>query len=88
MIHIKAMYFFIIHLTHVNVCKSMGKSCSCMQFIKAVFSTTSHVRIRISTASHVRIRIRYCKSCENLYQVLQFTCAASERAMKSKVRMT
>ena len=30
------------------------------------------------TASHAR---------ENPYQVLQVTCAASERAMKSKVRM-
>ena len=34
--------------------------------------------------SHMRIRIRYCKSP---YQVLQVTCAASERAMKSKVCM-
>ena len=46
------------------------------------------MRIRISTASHARIRIRYCKSRENPYQVLQVTCAASERAMKSKVRMS
>ena len=30
---------------------------------------------------------QYCKSRENPYQVLQVTCAASERAMKSKVRM-
>ena len=35
----------------------------------------------------MRIHIRYCKSHENLYQVLQVTCAASERAMKSKVCM-
>ena len=39
------------------------------------------------TASYARIRIRYCKSRENLYQVLQVTCAVSERAMKLKVRM-
>ena len=39
------------------------------------------------TTSHARIRIRYYKSRENPYQVLQVTCAASERAMKSKVRM-
>ena len=38
------------------------------------------------TASHARIRIRYCKSRENPYQVLQVTCDASEHAMKSKVR--
>ena len=30
---------------------------------------------------------QYYKSCENPYQVLQVTCAASERAMKLKVRM-
>ena len=30
---------------------------------------------------------QYYKSHENPYQVLQVTCAASERAMKSKVRM-
>ena len=54
---------------------------------KLYFFTPSHVRIRISTASHTRIRIRYYKSRENLYQVLQVMCAASERAMKSEVRM-
>ena len=30
---------------------------------------------------------QYCKSRENPYQVLQVTCAAYERAMKSEVRM-
>ena len=30
---------------------------------------------------------QYYKSRENPYQVLQVTCAVSERAMKSKVRM-
>jgi len=39
------------------------------------------------TGSHVRICIRYCKSRENPYHVLQVTRAASKRAMKSKVRM-
>ena len=49
------------------------------------------------TTSHARIRIRYYKSCENPYQVLQVrenpyqvlqvTCAVSECAMKSKVRI-
>ena len=53
----------IICLTHT----SMGKPCSCMQFIK----------------SH----IFYYKSRENPYQVLQVMHAASECAMKSKVRM-
>ena len=32
-------------------------------------------------------RIFYCKSRENLYQVLQVMCTASERAMKSEVRV-
>ena len=35
----------------------------------------------------MRICIRYCKSRENLYQVLQVTCAVSKSAMKSKVHM-
>ena len=44
---------FIIRLTQANVCESIGKPCSCMQFSKS--------RI-FFTASHVQIRIRYCKS--------------------------
>ena len=54
---------------------------------KPYFFTTSHATIRISTTSHARICIRYYKSRENPYQVLQVTCAASERAMKLKVCM-
>ena len=46
-------------------------------------STKLLQHIRISTASHARIRIRYYKSRENPYQVLQVTCAASEHAMGS-----
>ena len=73
---------------YTNVWESMGKPCSCMQFIKSrIFFNTSHTRIRISTASHARIRIRYCKSRENPYQVLPVLCTASERAMKSKVKI-
>ena len=65
------------HMSNVNAWKSMGKPCSCMWFMKS--------------------RIFYCESCENpyqyykshedLYQVLQVTRAASECAMKLKVRM-
>ena len=33
---------FIIRLTHVNVSESMGKPCSCAEFIKAVFFYKSH----------------------------------------------
>ena len=39
-----------------------------------------------SCTQFIKSRIFYYKSRENLYQVLQVTCAASERAMKSKVR--
>ena len=62
----------IIHLTHVNVWESIGKPCSCMQFRKScIFYYKSHVN-----------PYQYCKSCENLYQVLQVTCTVSERAMR------
>ena len=64
---ISRIYGIIVRLTHANAWESMGKPCSCAQFIKS--------------------RIFYCKSRENPYQVLQVTCAASECAMKSKVRM-
>ena len=46
---------------------------------------TSYVRICISTTSYMRICIRCSKSHENPYQVMQVTCAASERGMKSMV---
>ena len=61
--------------THANVWESMGNPCNCKQLTKAVFFTTSHVRIRI----------RYCKSHKNLYQYCHVH--ASERAMKLKVCM-
>ena len=41
----------IIRLTHTDVWESMGKPCSCMQFIRSCIFTTSHARICISTAS-------------------------------------
>ena len=69
--------FIIICLTHTNVWESMGKPCSCMQLIKS----------RIFYYKSRENPYQYCKSRENLYQILQVTCAASERAMKSKVRM-
>jgi len=46
--------FIIIRVTHTNVWESMGKPCSCIQFIKAIFLQV--------TTSHVKIHIRYCKS--------------------------
>ena len=48
--------------------------CSWMQFIKS--------RIFFSTTS--QNPYQYYKSRENLYQVLQVTCAAPERAMESR----
>ena len=68
---------FIIRLTHANVWESMGKPCSCMQFIKS----------RIFYCKSRENPYQYYKSHENPYQVLQVTHTASERAMKSKVRM-
>ena len=90
--------FFIIRLTHANVWESMGKLCSCTQFIKShIFyykSCENPCQVLQVTrefvsgnASHMRIRIRYYKSRKNPYQVQQVTCGASECAMKSKVRM-
>ena len=67
----------IICLTHANVWESVGKPCSCMQFIKScIFYCKSR-----------KIPYQYYKSHENPYQVLQVTHTESEHAMKSKVRM-
>ena len=73
----------------------MGVNGEALQLCIVLFFTTSHVRIRINTTSHMticisttsyaRIHIRYYKLRENPYHILQVTCAASERAMKSNV---
>ena len=55
----------IIHLTHTNVWESMGKPCSCMQFIYKKPSFLLQVSENV---------YQYCKSCKNPYQVLQVTC--------------
>ena len=60
---------FIIHLTHVNVWKSMGKPCSFMQF-------------RIFYCKSRENPYQYYNSHENPYQVLQVMCAVSDRAMR------
>ena len=44
-------------INYANVWESMGKPCSCMQFIKTCNFTISHARIHISSTSLVRIRI-------------------------------
>ena len=77
----------IICLTRANVWESMGKPCSCTQFIK---SRIFYYKSRENLYQYCKSRenpYQYCKSRENPYQVLQVTCAVSERAMKSKVRM-
>ena len=74
---VMVLLFIIIPLIHANVWQSMGKPCSCMQFIKS----------RIFYSKSRKNPYQYYKSRENLYQVLQVTRAASEHAMKLKVRM-
>lgn len=51
------------------------------------FFIASLMTIRISTTSYMRICIRCCMSRENPYQVMQVTCAVSERGMKSMACM-
>ena len=58
--------------THANAWKPMGKPCSCTQFIKLYFYYKSCKNL-----------YQYYESCKNPYQVLQVTCTACERAMKS-----
>ena len=57
------LYIFIIRLTHTNVWESMGKPCSCTQFIK------SHIFYYKSRKNPYQC----CKSRQNPYQVLQVT---------------
>ena len=65
----------------------MGKSCSCMQFIKIlkkIFST-SHVLqefVLFFTTSHVLQEfVSMLQVTRESYQVVQVTCGVSERAM-------
>ena len=55
-----------IHLTHVNVWESMGKSCSCMQFIKSRILLQVTRESVTGTASHVRC-IWTCNEIEGSY---------------------
>ena len=50
----------IVHLTHTNL-QSVGKPCSCMQFITAILFVNSHKNLYQYT-SQVRIRMRYYRS--------------------------
>ena len=54
----------IIRLTHANVRESMGKPCSCTQFIKS----------RIFYSKSRENPYQYCRSCENLYRYCK-SCA-------------
>ena len=61
------LHHIVVCLTRANVWKSMGKPCSCTQFIQSrIFLLQVTRESVLSTTSHMR---------------------ASERAMKSKVRM-
>ena len=65
----------------------MGVNGEALQLHAVYFLLQVTPRICISTTSHMRIRIRYYKSHENPYQVLQVTHGASEHAMKSEVHI-
>ena len=58
------IYFFIIHLTHVTVWESLGKPCSCAQFINF---TTSHARIRISYYKSYSLHLNVHNEIEGSY---------------------
>ena len=73
----KTIINFIIRLTHVNVWESMGKPCSCIQFIKS----------RIFYCKSRENPYQCYKSLENPYQVLQVMRTASECTVKLMVRM-
>ena len=62
----------IIRLTHVNVWESMGKPCSCTQFIIFYYKSRDNP-------------YQYYKSRENPYQVLQVT-RESVSSTTSRVR--
>ena len=68
----------IIRLTYANVQESMGKSCSCMQFI------LSDIFFYYKSCGNL---YQYYKPHKNQYQVLQVTCAVSKCAMKLKICM-
>ena len=83
--HLSKTYILnlIIRLTHANVWESMGKPCSCTQFIKSrIFYCKSrenpyqYCKSRENPYQYCKSRenpYQYCKSRENPYQVLQVT---------------
>ena len=76
-VHIKLR--IIIRPTHANVWESMGKPCSCMQFIK---SRIFYYKPRENPYQYYKSHenpFRYYKSCENPYQVLQVMCVTVTR---------
>ena len=84
------MYIYATSVYHTsNSCECMGVNGEALQLhvvYKKPYFLLQVTRESVSgTASHVRIHIRYYKSRENPYQVLQVTCSAFERAMKWKV---
>lgn len=73
--------------THISITSHARIRINTTSHMRIRISTTSYVTILISTTSYMRNRIRCCNSHENPYQVLQLTCAASERGMKSMLCM-
>ena len=64
---------FIISLTHMNVWESMGKPCSCIQFVFLVQITWESVS---GTASHSRY-VWTCNEIEGLYNKIIITIVPS-----------
>ena len=68
--------YHCIYTSNSRECtESLGKPCSCIQFIKSIFYCKSREN-----------PYQYYKSRENLYQVLQVTLIVFEHAVRSKVR--
>ena len=75
----------IICLTHTDIWESIGKPCSCIQFLKSrIFCYKSHENLYQCYKSREN-PYQYYKSCENPYQILQVMWAAFGCAMKLNV---
>ena len=74
LVRIPEVHEYLIHLFIISL--------TCVKVWESMGKPCSYMQFIKS-----RFFFFYCKSRENLYQVLQVMCAASERAMKSKVRL-
>ena len=65
-----------MRLTHTNLWESMGKPCSCMQYIKShnfYYKSRKNLYQPCSCMQYIKSHNFYYKSRKNLYQVLQVT---------------